>query len=175
MFNATDWTVVASQAGGYILTAATVIYSVYKFVKKEDPKLVTDIEKKIPHGVLTVAEDAVKLVENLVKSPWFASAAAAGKLEAHHVLGQLDQLKAVSSAQTVLMQLGKSYDSLSVEEKVKAQSVLKLALLKLGIQLSDKQIADIFAQVDAATKALAADKTFATLFEQPDPQPAPQA
>lgn len=167
VFNGTDWTVVGSNAVG----ALAVIGAIVAYVKKRFPKATQAVEqmvaKKVPHAVVVGVEDAIKFVEHLAQSPFFAGKVAVGELQVKHVLDELTQTKAVSEAKTILMQLGKAYSVLSVEQQIKAQSVLKLGLLKLGINMTDAEIQAVFQAVDASGQALSADKTFATLFEQP--------
>lgn len=162
-----------------VVTLVVGVGSVYAIMKKKFPKtteaVVQEVEHNLPHKVLTDLEAGVKFIEHLAQSPFFAASAAKGKLEAHHVIGKLEDLTALSEAKTLLQKLG-AYASLSATDKAKAGAVLKLNLLHQGITVSDKQIEDFFTQADAALTALEGDKTFATLFEKPaDPQPAQQA
>lgn len=163
----TDWTVVASQAAG----VAAVLYAGYKWLDKRFPKQVNAVEKAaakiLPGAVVTGVEDAAKLVENLVKSPWFAPIAAKSELEAHHIIGKLEHTTAVSEAKTILLGIGKAYAALTDQEKVKAEVTLRLVLNQLGIDMVDKQIQSVFSEAQKAIDSLKQTAVFKASFEQP--------
>jgi predicted nucleic acid-binding protein len=167
IFNGTDWTVIGTQAGGVV----AVLYGGYRFFAKRFPKATQaveqDLAKKLPHGVVTVAEDAFKFVEHIAESPFFAGKVAEGELKAKHVLDELTQTKAVSEAKTVLLGIGKVYASLTDAEKLKAEITLKLALSGIGIAMTDTQIAAVFAEAQKAIESIQATAMFKASFEQP--------
>lgn len=155
--------------------------STWVMLKKRFPtetKVISnEITHNLPHAVLTGIEDAVKFIEHLGESPLFAAEVAKGKLEAHHVLGKLEQTTAVSEAKTILLGIGKVYDALSAQEKVKAEVTLRLALSQLGINMTDAQIQGVFNEAQKAIDSLKSTAMFKASFEQPAPapEPAPQA
>ena len=102
---------------------------------------------QLPHQVVTLADDAVHIVEGLGKSPLFAAEAAAGKVELKHVADKLLQTTAASEAKTILLEVGKTYDALTPDEKVKAEVTLRVTLSALGINLTDAQIQSAFTDV----------------------------
>lgn len=160
-FNGTDLTVIASQAVG----AGTVIYGVVKYLAKHFPKQVQAVESHVPEAVKTLAEDGVQLIKNLAESPLFAGKVEAGKLEAKHVIDQLNQTTAVSEAKTILLGVGKVYSALTPDEKVKAEVLLKLALSALGVRLNDAQIQSVFAEAQTAIDALKGQSFYKAAFE----------
>lgn len=170
-------TVVSAQAGGTAVVIGAVVYALRKFLK--DKKAVAAVEKVVahdlPHGVAVAVEDAVKFVAHLVESPLLAGVAASGKLEAHHVLAVLSDTRAVSEAKTILLGVGKVYNSLTADEKVKVEVMLRLALSALGIHLTDAQVQGVFADAQKQLDALASDATFKAMFVDNKPAPAEPA
>lgn len=174
-FNGTDWTVVGSNAVG----ALAVIGAIVAYVKKRFPKAAQAVEqevaKKLPHAVIVGFEDAVKVVENIAESPFFAGKVAAGELKAKHVLDELTQTKAVSEAKTVLLGIGKKYNELTDQEKVKAEVQLRLVLSSLGINMTDAQVQGIFTDAQKAIESLQATAIFKASFENTSVSPQPVA
>lgn len=160
-FNGTDLTVIASQAVG----AGTVLYGVYKFFVKHFPKQVAAVESQVPDAVKTLAEDGVQLIKNLAESPLFAGKVVEGKLEAQHVIDHLNSTTAISEAKTILLGVGKVYNDLTPDEKVKAEVLLRLALSALGINLTDAQVQGVFTEAQKAIDALRVQPFYKAAFE----------
>ncbi|HET9791314.1 MAG TPA: hypothetical protein VFR08_08430 [Candidatus Angelobacter sp.] len=159
MFTGAEWTTISTGAG----TVVILLAAGYKWLRKEadaHPQLASEIEKKIPHGVLTVIEDAGKFIEGLAESPFFAGAAAKGKLEAQHVLGKFADSEAARIAAQVLQAFGRGYSGLSKNEQDAAVIMARTELSKLGLQVTDVQIENALTDAENTVSALQSQTIF---------------
>lgn len=154
LWTGTDWTVIAAQAGG----VAAVLYGGYKWIAKKDPKLVKTVEEDIthslPHGVAAVIDDAGKLVRGLVESPWFAGAAATGKVELHHITSKLLDSHLSAEIAKTLAAAGKTWSDMSETEKGALITTVQAGLSKLGVTVTSKQVTDAVSAVEEGIAAV---------------------
>lgn len=177
VFNGTDWTVVAS-VGAALLTK---IVADAKWLRKKDPKIITQVATlvadRLPHGVGVALDDAGKLVRGLVESPWFASAAATGKVELHHITDKLLQSTLAQEIAKVLAASGKSWTDMSEIEKGTLLTTVQAGMARVGVQVTSAQITAAITPVVDAINAVApamqdaADR--AAAITQPTTAPAP--
>ncbi|WDL97785.1 hypothetical protein [Alicyclobacillus sp. ALC3] len=154
IWNGTDWTVVASVAAALV---AKIAHD-RKWFAKRFPQIsqgVTKVEESLPHGIGVALDDAGKLVRGLVESPWFAGAAATGKVELHHITDQLLQSTLAQEIAKVLAASGKSWTDMSEIEKGTLLTTVQAALAKIGISVTSAQITAAVTPVMDAINAVA--------------------
>lgn len=162
----------------------TILYFVlalgmgWAYMEKRYPVLVKKVLDKIPQPERTIIEDTGNLLASIEQSPFMAGIAAKEKVQVKHVLSELQRLNFVNEAKTVLLSVysetKKVYSELSPAEQVNAEYLVRLALTKFGVQLTDKQIQGI---IDSAVKdieALKSQATFKAAFVKPAEPAQPQ-
>jgi predicted nucleic acid-binding protein len=147
-----------------VATVVAVLAVLVPLLKKLWPVVGAAVEKAGP-AIETGVEDAVQLVSHLAQSPLFAGKVEVGKLEAQHVIDHLNSTTAISEAKTILLGVGKVYNELAPDEKVKAEVLLRLALSALGIQLNDAEVQGVFTEAQKAIDALRGQPFYKAAFE----------
>ncbi|WDL96963.1 hypothetical protein [Alicyclobacillus sp. ALC3] len=152
IWNGTDWTVVVSVGAALV---AKIAHD-RQWLQKKDPQLAQEIQKaeeSLPHGIGVALDDAGKLVRGLVESPWFASEAATGKVELHHITNKLLQSHLDGEIAKVLAASGKAWGDMSETEKGTLITTVQAGLQKLGVTVTSSQVT---AAVNAVEEGIAA-------------------
>ena len=145
-------------------TLAVGIGVVWAWLNKHDKKLVQLLTGALPKSAQTVITDIGDVLGSLAKSPWFAAKAAQEKLTLEKVLSEVSHLNIITEAQNVLLTIGSAYEALDPAAQVKAQYLLKLAAAKVGVQLSDAQVSQAFADIQAKSTSLQAQTEYQAAF-----------
>lgn len=132
IFNGTDWTTVISVAAG----AAVTISSLWKKIEQKDPKLA----QEVPHALKTVLDDGEKIVADLLKSPWFASEAAKGKLELHHITDKLKNAVVAQYAAQGLAAFDTELKDLSNIQRASLLSFVQSRLKTIGVNVTPNEV-----------------------------------
>ena len=127
--------------------------------------------KILPQPVQNVIENGLNGLEALAKSPWFAAEAAKGKVELKHVIDKVSHLTIVNEAKTILLSIGKAYNTLTPAEVIKAEYLLRLGLSDLRVTLTDQQVKDIFNEAQKAIDLLKSQPEFKAAFPEQPAQP----
>lgn len=176
MWNQIDWTVVGSQIAG----VAVLLAAGWKWLKSHDPKLVSEIPAGVEHVVDGVAHE----IEDLAKTPWFASVAATGKLEIKHVTDKLLVSHLGQAASQAVASFGltaaKTLAALTEGEKGTAIEMVQTALSAVGQKVTPAQALTALQVADSAIQSLASVAQAATarsqaLSQSVAPTPAPDA
>jgi len=126
-------------ASGLIGSAVWGVPVLRKLTKRVEPFLA----KEAP-VIAHEANAALSFVAHLAETPWFAGVAAKGKVEAHHVIGQLEKSElARVSAQAVgafTKSLGVVVFGLSATQKIDLSEYIRSQLHNVGVKVSDQQI-----------------------------------
>lgn len=144
IWTGTDWTVVASVAAGI----GVKMVADWKWVKKHEPQIV----KELPHGAVTIADDIAHVIGGLAKTPFFASLAAKGKLEVHHIESKLVDSELAKVAAQTLQAFGNDYASLSANQKSAAVIIARDAFSALHVTVTDAQIESALTLASQAVK-----------------------
>lgn len=158
MWNQIDWTVVGSQIAG----VAVLLAAGWKWLKSHDPKLVSEIPVGVEHVVDGVAHE----IEDLAKTPWFASVAATGKLEIKHVTDKLLVSHLGTAASQALASFGKVLGSMTESEKGTAVEMVQSALTVVGQKVTPAQALTALQVADSAIQSLASVAQAATARSQ---------
>lgn len=157
MWNGIDWTVVSTGVG----VAAAVLAGgskLWKTVEKDDPGLI----KSLPHDFVTVADDAAHWIGGLAKSPWFASEAATGKIELHHITDKLLSAHLGTAAADAIASFGKDFGAMTEGEKGTAIEMVQSALKAFGQTVTAPQSIDALNKADARKATLTPTANAAT-------------
>lgn len=132
IFTGTDWTTVISVAAGAVVT----ISSLWKKLEQKDPKLA----QGVPHALKTVLDDGEKIVADLLKSPWFASEAAKGKLELHHITDKLKNAVVAQYAAQGLAAFDTELKDLSNIQRASLLSFVQSRLKAIGVDVTPSEV-----------------------------------
>lgn len=154
IFSGADWTTVISEGAGVLVIVGTT----WKWLKKHDPKLIKDI----PHDFVTVADDAAHWIAGIAKSPWFASEAATGKIELHHITDKLLSAHVGTASADAIASFGKDFASMTEGEKGTAIEMVQAALKAFGQTVTAPQSIDALNKADARKAVLTPTANAAT-------------
>lgn len=153
-----DWTIVIAVA---VALAARYLTD-WKWLKKHDPKLI----KELPKGLATVADDAGHIISGLLKSPWFASEAATGKVEVRHITDKLLSSHLAAAAADAIASFGKDFGDMTEGEKGTAIEMVQAALKAFGQDVPATQAVTSLHQADVRKAKLQPTAEAATARSQ---------
>ena len=138
-----EWTTIVSDAA----VAVVVLGGAWKLLKKVDPKLA----QELPKGVQTVLTD----IEDLGKSPWFATEAAAGKVELKHIESKLLHTTLASEIAKALAAAGTTWANMSEIERGTLITEVQAVLAHIGVTVTAAQIVADISAVEQGIAAVA--------------------
>lgn len=146
---------IVTAAGSAILTIGGLI----PVLKRYAPKVGQEIKKDAP-VIAHEANAALEFVKHLAESPVFAGIAAKGKIEAHHVVSELEKSTVAKVASQVVQTFGRAYSDLTPNEKSAALIMARDVFKGAGMTVTDAQIEKALADVDKAVQELQANPIF---------------
>ncbi|WDL96063.1 hypothetical protein [Alicyclobacillus sp. ALC3] len=152
---------VSKEAIAVYALALAALEKKFQFIKpvvkylENHQSVATDIAEKLPQSAVVAVEDGVKFIEHLAESPVMAPFVAKGKIEVQHLIDEVEHDKAIMQAQAILRQAGGAYEGLKPDVKVKVETVLKLALSKMGINFSEAEVKSTLHAADTLAKNVA--------------------
>jgi hypothetical protein len=135
LFTGSEWTTIVSDA-----SVVVVLGTAWRLLKKADPKLASEL----PKGVQTVLTD----IEDIGKSPWFATEAAAGKVELKHIEDKLLHTTLAGEIAKTLAAARVTWVDMSEIEKGTLITEVQAALAQIGVQVTPAQITADIAEVE---------------------------
>lgn len=155
LWNQLDWTTISTGVG---VVAAIGVWGEKRWtaLKKVDPSLIKDI----PRGVVNIADDIAHVIGGLAKTPFFASLAAKGKLEVHHVEAKLVDSELAKVAAQTLQSFGNDYANLSANQKSAAVIIARDAFSALHVTVTDAQIESALTLASQAVKDIQATQIY---------------
>lgn len=164
---------IVTAAGSAILTIGGLI----PVLKRYAPKVGQEIKKDAP-AIAHEANAALEFVKHLAESPLFASVAAKGKIEAHHVISELEKATVAKVASQVVQTFGTAYSDLTPNEKSAALIMARDAFKGASVTVTDAQIERALADVDKVVQELKSNPIFKAIQQlqaasKPTPQQAP--
>ncbi len=146
LFTGSEWTTIVSD----VVVGAVLLSTMWKWLKSHDPKLANEV----PAGIKKDLNAVEQIGLDLAKSPWFASAAAAGKIETKHILDALNHQHLMTLASQAVAATEKPFAELSQIEQGTMISEIQVDLKAFRADFTASDIAKAIVQVEKDVQTL---------------------
>lgn len=160
---------ITAQLITIIGTSLVTVGGMVPVLKKYLPRVGEVIKQDAP----VIAHDVnigIDFLKNLAESPLFAGKVAAGKLEAHHVISELEKsqlvIASVKGIGAFTKTLGVPLSGMTATQKTDLTEFVKAELAKVGVTMTDAQI--VQALQDAQTVYTIIEQTVMPTVQQHD-------